>query len=233
MRARHCCMVNGPGRGTRLGGIAVAAVLAMTLAGCHSPGADDYRDRYRIEAEMKTFRAEVPMPRVLPDGSGADIAMMPGFLEEYNRRARSAMRVQVPANPTPRDQQAAEMLLTWLADRGVETVVVPSVMADLPPTDGYVSLSYDAYVAVVPNCGDWSGETGFNPGNLPHSNFGCAYQRNIGLMLSDPGDLEQARPTGPPDAARQRLIVEQYRVGQPTGAALPRLEAGPLSDIAN
>jgi pilus biogenesis lipoprotein CpaD len=209
----------------------VAAGLVLALAGCHSAGQEDYQDRYRIEAQMKTFRAEVPMPRVLPDGTGAEIAMVPGFLEDYERRARSSMRVQVPRDPSARDLQSARMLLDWLSDRGVETTVVPSDISDLPPADGYVGLSYDAYVAVVPNCGDWSGQTGFNPSNLPHTNYGCAYQRNIGLMLSDPGDLERSRPAGAVDTARQRLVVEKYRAGAATGAAVPGSEAGSLTGL--
>jgi len=232
MRAQQWRLGKGPvGGGLRRGALAVTVGLMTALTGCHSSGEEDYTDRYRIEAQMKTFRAEIPMPQVLPDGSGADIAMLPGFMEDYDRRARSPMRVQIPADPTPRDRQAAQMLLNWLKGRGVDTVLMPSQFSDLPPADGYVGLSFDAYVAVVPNCEDWSGAAGFNPSNLPHTNFGCAYQRNIGLMLSDPGDLLQARPTGPADTARQRLVVEKYRAGAATGAARPRGESGSVTGV--
>jgi len=232
MRGQQWRLVTRPvSGGLLLGAFVASMVMAAALAGCHSSGEEDYTDRYRIEAQMKTFRAEIPMPQVLPDGSGADIAMLPGFMEDYDRRARSPMRVQIPANPTPRDRQAALMLLNWLKGRGVDTVLMPSQFYDLPPADGYVGLSFDAYVAVVPNCEDWSGAAGFNPSNLPHTNFGCAYQRNIGLMLSDPGDLEQARPTGPVDTARQRLVVEKYRAGAATGAVRPRGESGSVTGI--
>ncbi|MQX36031.1 CpaD family pilus assembly protein [Roseospira navarrensis] len=225
MRAQHRSLMAG----TR---VAAVAALLVGLAACGSAtDVGDYNQRYSVQADLRTFRAEIPMPQVNADGGGASIAMVPGFMEEFDRRARSPMRVQMPVNMSPRDQQATDMFLEWLDDRGVRTIVVPGQVTGPAPDDGSLGLSYDAYVAVVPNCGDWSGHTGLNPRNAPHSNFGCAVNRNVGLMLSDPGDLVDPRSLGSVDGARQALVVTKYRAGAATDAAIPRSESGSLTGI--
>ena len=86
-----------------------------------------------------------------------------------------------------------------------------------PLGDGQsVVMRFSGYEAKVPECGDWTGAAGFNPGNLPHPNFGCAYQRNIGLMLSDPGELLQAREAAPTDASRPTLRVGGFKSAEET-----------------
>jgi type IV pilus biogenesis protein CpaD/CtpE len=65
---------------------------------------------------------------------------------------------------------------------------------------------------------------GVRPPNLPHTNYGCSYQRNFGLMLADPGDLLASEGDAYVDAQRSDLMIGLYRAGQPTGAELPESE---------
>lgn len=204
--------------------------LVAGLGACHSQGAADHADRYQLTAERRTFRADVPMPEMAPDGESGVVSLPQGFLEDYHRRARSPMRIAVPSDATAEEERAVTMLRTWLEEGGVDTV---QTRARTPSGSGgrTVSLSFDAYVAVVPNCGDWSGATGFNPGNTLHSNFACAYNRNIGLMLSDPGDLLTGKAGMRADAARRADVIQKYRVGAPTWSAKPSTEAGSVTGL--
>jgi pilus biogenesis lipoprotein CpaD len=175
--------------------------------------------RYELQAERRTFKVEVPLPEMDRDGGGGVVSMPRGFLDEYYRRARSPMYVTPAVAVSGEDRRALGLLMDWLDERGVKTAVRPSVF----PSDGYgvqtVALSFEAYVAKVPQCGDWSGHTGFNPSGGNHSDYGCAVSRNIGLMLSDPGDIIEGRGVGGADAGRQTTIIDKYRAGQRTGRA--------------
>jgi len=80
-----------------------------------------------------------------------------------------------------------------------------------------VTVSYERYEVAVPICGDWSGPAVYDPYNDVSSNFGCAMQRNVGLMVADPADLVHKRDSSPSDAANSDRVVQRYRAGQPPG----------------
>ena len=48
---------------------------------------------------------------------------------------------------------------------------------------------------------------------------GCWNAYNLAKMVADPKDLEQGKPLGPADGARQAAAVEAYERGQPRAAA--------------
>ena len=61
---------------------------------------------------------------------------------------------------------------------------------------------------------------------MPPTNFGCAYYRNIGLMLSDPGDLVAPRGLVEIDAQRMDQVIRIYREGSAAGVDVPKSETG-------
>jgi len=81
-------------------------------------------------------------------------------------------------------------------------------------TSNKISLIVGRYVVLPPNCPDLSRPTTTNPGNLPDSNFGCSTQRNLGLMLADPGDLLRGRTLGPGDGEALSGGIRRYRAGK-------------------
>lgn len=209
--------------------------LAMSVIGCHSRGDNLSANPYQIEVEEKTFRTEVPLPWVIHRDGRRRVALPRGFLTDYQRRGRTPLRLMPPQAMTVADAEAVQALVGWLEDQGVPTEVLdPATAFDyIPPSDGHVGLAFRGYTAVVPNCGDWSGETGFNPTGMPHTNFGCSVTRNIGLMLSDPGDLERARSIDSYDAGRITVILDKYREGMTTATQEPKQEEGAVSDVAD
>ena len=87
------------------------------------------------------------------------------------------------------------------------------------PRDPPIRVSYLRYVAEPPQCGDWSTNLAYEPMNLPYPNFGCATQRNLGVMVANPADLlgprsETARSERAPRSGRGASTSS----GEPTGA---------------
>lgn len=76
-----------------------------------------------------------------------------------------------------------------------------------------VRLVVGRYVALPPNCPDWSRPSSSNPGNLPDSNFGCAAATNLSLMIADPADLVRGRSLAPGDGQALSLSIQRYRNG--------------------
>jgi pilus assembly protein CpaD len=81
-------------------------------------------------------------------------------------------------------------------------------------TAGNIRLIVGRYVVLPPNCPDLSRPSASNPGNFNDSNFGCSTQRNLGLMLADPGDLLRGRSLGPADGEAMSRGIRDYRAGK-------------------
>jgi len=76
-----------------------------------------------------------------------------------------------------------------------------------------IRLIVGRYIVVPPNCPDFSRPTAANSANYADSNLGCTTQRNLGLMLADPGDLLRGRKLGPGDAERLSNAYRKSRGG--------------------
>ncbi len=70
------------------------------------------------------------------------------------------------------------------------------------------------YLVVPPECPNWGKPSYGDPMNTLGSNFGCANQVNIGLMIADPGDLVRGRRLTPGMAGAAVLGIERYRAGE-------------------
>jgi pilus assembly protein CpaD len=81
-----------------------------------------------------------------------------------------------------------------------------------------VTLSYQRYDVTLPSCGDWSTSMTFNASNTDYPAFGCAQQRNLGLMLADPADAVTMRVTQPADVQNADRVIRAYRAGNATTA---------------
>jgi pilus biogenesis lipoprotein CpaD len=134
------------------------------------------------------------------------------FLRDFIQRGRTAVTVE---STLP---HLAEAILLENGLHKNEIVLAPDTTIMAPNA----VLSFTANKVIAPECGDWSSNSVFNPSNKPHSNFGCAYQRNIGSVVADPGDLIQSQPATGGAAER---TDEKIRVHQ-SGTVLPRLLDG-------
>lgn len=83
-------------------------------------------------------------------------------------------------------------------------------------------LMVSTHRAYVPHaCGQWHQDSGANNPqgheNIPLFNHGCATQKNLGAMVSNPNDLMTPRAMGPADARRRTYAIDKWRQGQDPG----------------
>jgi pilus biogenesis lipoprotein CpaD len=79
-----------------------------------------------------------------------------------------------------------------------------------------VEVVLERYIVTPPACPDWSRRSGVDYANQPHTNFGCANETNLGLMIANPRDLVNGRKAGPADGIQQAEGIVRYRQGQLT-----------------
>lgn len=88
-----------------------------------------------------------------------------------------------------------------------------------------VTVSFTALYVRVPACGEqgtaaWPASIGYEAINTPTSNFGCATQRNLGLMIARPRDLvEPTRSDQGLDATRHDSLLGVFRAPESVGSA--------------
>jgi pilus assembly protein CpaD len=75
-------------------------------------------------------------------------------------------------------------------------------------------LVLERHVVELPPCPDWSRESGLDYSNLPGSNFGCATQTNLGLMIDNPSDLARGRKLAPASGIHAAEGIVRYRTGE-------------------
>ena len=196
-------------------------VACMFACSPPMPGSHDFRTAFPIKVQDKTFTIKARFVQSDDEASLEDTKQLQEFVREFHRRATSRMLLTTARDL---DKSISDTLITVtkkhlhiLGMRANDLVIRPSLTSSMKGAPEVI-LSFRGALAEVPVCGDWSGETGFNPTNMPSKNYGCAYQRNIGLMVSDPDDLRHVSGHGTIDSQRLEQVIKNYREGTATGA---------------
>ena len=204
-------------------GVAFMAA-SMLLAGCADPDLPivyhpenyDYRARHPVTVESATAQAWIEFNE---DGSisEGDIAKM----ERYFRAFISAGHGKITAT-LARQGLSSEILtrrakllrkaatVSGIRARELEIRVADAIKS--PNSSAGAGLNFLRYVAGLPGCPDWSKKVIDNTYNTNHSNFGCATQTNLGLMIVDPADLVRKRKSTPIDAPLADNAVRAVRI---------------------
>lgn len=196
--------------------ILAASLATFLLAGCTiSPDGPetDYRQKYPVHVHAET----AVMTARLTDEVGMLVAedefrlsrLVAGYLE----RGHGPMFVSATS---PRHAEALRLRLMAAGIPASSLAVMP---AERGAADT-VTFRYDRFQVSVPNCGDWSSHPTINRTNDVHSNFGCAQQRDFGLMVADPADLVRMRDAMAADAQNSNRVLQKYRTGQ-SPASIP------------
>jgi pilus assembly protein CpaD len=186
---------------------------AVLLSACAQPISPNYKQRYELKVEKKTYNMAV---KFTDDGNSIDMrsqSRIQGFVREFHRIARTPMIISTVSNEnSPGVLSRINSVRDKLVSEGLPSsnIVLRPGQSTIGTAD-IVVVSFRGYKVKVPECGDWSSESAFSPSNRPHSNFGCAYQRNLGLMISDPGDLLGPEALAPPDPNRLDAILEGFK----------------------
>lgn len=184
-------------------------VLSLVLAACAGyERTSDPRAAFPVVVGTETVSLTVTAPDRGADLTGQDALNFERFVTDYHQRGQKALIIAT--GDGARGRAVAARLRALLRKAGVRggEISVTSAAADA----GKVVLSFTAHTAQVPECGDFSSEMARNPYNRPSSNFGCATQRNLGLTVRDPADLDQARPSGAGDATKGVNVIGVHRL---------------------
>lgn len=141
-----------------------------------------------------------------------------GFLEGYLAQGSGPLDIAVALGEGGRSSLVyeTEAIAKYALARGIPRGNL-NIRAVGPSEDGEaIVLNYERFTVRVPECGDFSKASPYNPRNTPHTNFGCATQRNLGLMVANPADLAGMTTFEPRDATRSALVIRSYRQGDTT-----------------
>jgi len=112
-----------------------------------------------------------------------------------------------------RDQAHAETLASHLSSIGLH----PTLVANASMAAGIERVIVERYVAIAPNCPDWSRKPSPNYQNYNQRNFGCADAANLAAMVADPKDLAMGATMGAQIGDPATKPVADYRTGAPAG----------------
>lgn len=181
-----------------------AAAALMLLAACEAPQRSaDYRQQWQVAVGKETISLVVAMPAAGDTLAGLEAATFERFVRRYVEAGQGGMTVE--ASGAAADRARDMLLKEGVRDR--EIIVAPAAGG----VANAAVLTYTAATIAVPDCGDWSSNATFNWSNRVHSNFGCVTQRNIGLTVRNPADLETPRTVSPGDGTHAAGVIDNYR----------------------
>ncbi|HRK71667.1 MAG TPA: CpaD family pilus assembly protein [Micropepsaceae bacterium] len=212
-------------------------VGALLLGGCATSEADitsSYPVEYRHPITVEPQIAELEIAPDAAEGvSPRDRAVLATFLRGFRENGNGRLTVSSPADG--RDLRAASKTMGYVLEMAAAEGITRDRIAlgsyGAAGGMGLVKLSYTAYVARGPECGNFSEDLASTPGNNPTPNFGCASQANLAAMIGDPRDLIDPRAMDPADAARRDTVLGEYRRGESTASDRSESESGQVSEV--
>lgn len=194
--------------GFRAAVLLVAAPLLLGACQATPKGPNDYRATNSLWVSKETVSLSLPAP-LSPSGLTGQAALdFDRFVLDYHRRGRRAMAIKA-GKGSRHSMDAAGQVRDMLLKGGVRAREISIETAGF--SADAVLLTFNAFKVAVPKCGKWGQNATLNVNNRNHSNFGCATQRNLGLMVQDPGDLERSRPMSAADGTRYEGVIGNYR----------------------
>lgn len=201
------------------------SVLAIIVAGCAQTVADwtPAASTNDLDVKWVTHEYSVNFTNSANALTKQEARSLGRFLGEIDLRPSDRLFVDVgpKSGDVVKDMRVGiinEQLRHYVP--GAEALVITGEKG----TDSNVRLIVGRYVVVPPNCPDLSKPSATNPGNFNDSNFGCSTQRNLGLMLANPGDLLRGRTLGPADGEALGRGIRTYRAGEALTPETPKLD---------
>ncbi|MDX9690218.1 MAG: hypothetical protein EOM37_08670 [Proteobacteria bacterium] len=108
-----------------------------------------------------------------------------------------------------------------------ETRVNPDYRIKVMP-----SADNRSYVAIPPQCADWTTVKNGAHDNVTSPQYGCAQARNLAAMVEQPHDLIEGKPMGKADGALAATSVRAYQAGK-TKALIDVHAEAPSADMSS
>ncbi|MCB1490840.1 MAG: CpaD family pilus assembly protein [Rhodobiaceae bacterium] len=226
----------------RSGLLAACGLLSLALAGCnaHDRGVTNaipltsVEDRHPIlqPGEMSVF--DMPIDRLEGRMSTRERTNLEVYLQGYRENGAGPLFIAMPQG-TPNENAAVRRV--GEVRKVAYQVGVPEDSIVFEPYTPYagahgfpVTLRYQVYKMVVPECGAITQDLAFNPGNRPYDNFGCAGQHNLAVMVADPNDLRRPHKEEPRYAPERNRVLEKYGKGELTASQNNQQAGGEIAD---
>lgn len=197
-------------------------VLALAVTACHGDAPsqptltdNDYQVKHPVVVEpaTATLRLQTEGGQTLSDN---DRRHLHDFAASFIRRGNGAVEISVGAyGETDKDARTvAQDIAQSLLHEGLRPreMQLQLVIADPDTVPGRSTLRFSTSVVNLPPCRDWSESAP----NAPYADFGCTLQRNIGAMMADPRDLEQARDGGATHSVKGDVAIDKMNRGEAT-----------------
>jgi pilus biogenesis lipoprotein CpaD len=197
----------------------------------------------QLEVDRAEYRHSIYFPTDSSVFPAQERARLLTFLETVQPSGRDSIRLEGHADERASEQynlelaaNRAERVEGFLREAGMGDLnitavafgeAVPAVPSTGPAAwsmNRRVELVLERYLVTLPACPDWSRQSGTDFSNLPHSNFGCATETNLGLMVAEPKDLVRGRALAPADGVHQAEGIVRYRTGKVVELEEERIE---------
>lgn len=222
----------------RLGSLAFAAIALTACA----PGSADMDPALgwleasspkALEVDRAQYRHIVYFPTDRDDLGGGEQDRLIAFLRAVQPKDSDDIRIEGHADERATDLynfdlagRRMETVKYFLNDNGVDRLEMhassfgeraPAVAGDgerVWQQNRRVEIILERYLVTPPACPDWSRKTSVDYANKPHTNFGCATETNLGLMIANPRDLVKGHKLDPADGVHQAEGIVRYREGE-------------------
>jgi pilus assembly protein CpaD len=203
---------------------------------------DDYRARHPIVIQESSRSVELFIGSQRGGLSASQRADVAGLARSWLQEGTGIIIAEVPIG-TPNARTAADSyheVQSLLLASGIpqRAIVLRNYRTESPRQFATIRLKYPLITADAGPCGLWPEDIGpsiKNKGyleNKPYYNLGCAQQRNLAAMVSNPSDLVQPRPESPAYAARRTYALDKYRKGESTATVYPDADKSKISNLS-
>lgn len=202
----------------RLLSMVPALLMLVGLAACAGdpPNRDvDHHVNHPLRVGPEDVRVSFALPFGANGMSKADRIRFQRFIQDYLDRGRGAVMVEMVGGASAESRGEA---LRYMGDLLRQSGLRDQEISVLSGAGGgaltpAVALTFVARGIKLPTCGDWSSNSAYSPSNMTRPNFGCANQRNLGLMVADPSDLIESRPVTGRNSVRSNKVLTDYEEG--------------------
>lgn len=192
-----------------------AAVLALlACAGCSGTFTSERYDQANpISVETAPQILELSLSERM---SAAEERRISAFARNYLLNGRGELTLAYPDNA---DGALVERTMANVA-RGLKANGVPTgrlvrgPYAAAEEGDRGMVLSYQGVSAFGSGCPNEWGDSTRDYTNQTPERFGCAAQTNLAVMIDNPADLVEPRPSSPAYNNRRDLTFSAYRTGE-------------------
>jgi pilus assembly protein CpaD len=209
----------------------LSAVATLGLAGCDSLTGERQEqfsagqqlltpaERHPIIVSQQLNKMSVKVARGAAGLTPPQRASVVDFLTRYRvaDAGNSKLVISVPsgsANEVSAMNAVAD-LRPLLADQGFaeSAVSIEPYHAEGDPQPP-VRIAFLRYAAEGPTCGKWPSNVAETSRNVNYENFGCAQQKNLAAMVSNPADLLGPRTMTSASADRRDTTWGKYIKGE-------------------